>query len=199
MGPFFFEAPERSQLAVGEKGVPLKLTLAVRDEECSPVPSVKVDLWSADADGLYSGIDEEGRQDDASGNRLRGYQVTDAGGLVTFETVIPAFYSERLPHMHFMIRYKNGSVSSQLYFPQAVVAEVVQLDPYAKRGSSPVDVQSDVVLGGDVDVLKALTLDVRKDRKNSTDRVSYSANFTAAIGLPGGAKLAYFEPEDGCS
>jgi protocatechuate 3,4-dioxygenase beta subunit len=85
-----------------QTGVPLKLTINVRDasNHREPVNGVAVDIWHANAHGLYS--DETSQQaGGATGgqNFLRGYQITgkDAGihrsavaGQVSFHTIWPA-------------------------------------------------------------------------------------------------------------
>lgn len=52
---------------------------------------------------------------------LRGYQVTDANGVVTFTTIDPGWYQGRTVHFHFKLCTRAGSdqgyqFTSQLYF-----------------------------------------------------------------------------------
>ncbi|SHM53782.1 hypothetical protein [Cryptosporangium aurantiacum] len=39
---------------------------------------------------------------------LRGYQVTDASGKVTFTTIVPGWYSPRVAHIHLKV-HQGGS------------------------------------------------------------------------------------------
>ena len=60
-GPFYIYDPEvRSNITEGRPGVPVTLTLIVRDingdgGSCTPLANVAVDLWHPDGLGYYSG------------------------------------------------------------------------------------------------------------------------------------------------
>ena len=74
------------------------------------VAGARVDLWQADGEGRY----------DVAGFRLRGHQVTDAGGRFAFETVAPGRYPGRTPHIHLRVAPPSGpALTTQLYFPGA--------------------------------------------------------------------------------
>ncbi len=104
------------------EGVPTSLRLTVVDNETGdPVEGAVVYLWHCTADGRYS-IYEIADQ-----NYLRGAQVADGAGHVTFETVFPGCYPGRWPHCHFEVfgsldDASAGSAAiktSQLAFPQS--------------------------------------------------------------------------------
>ena len=104
---------------------------------CSPLAGAHVDVWHADATGLYS--DEAVLH--TSGQRfLRGYQVTGRDGAVAFRTVYPGWYPGRTPHIHVKVRTYSPagdvtlSFTSQLYFDEAVTSAVLANGPYAGRG-----------------------------------------------------------------
>ncbi len=111
-------------------GVPIAFNLSVVDATTgAPIPGAVVYLWHCTADGRYSiyEISDE--------NYLRGVQVADAAGRMTFDSVFPGCYSGRWPHAHFEI-YTSleaataGSLAiktSQLALPQAD-CEVVYAD-----------------------------------------------------------------------
>jgi protocatechuate 3,4-dioxygenase beta subunit len=72
---------------------------------------------------------------------LRGIQITDANGAVAFHTVFPGYYMGRTNHIHFRVRidgheagktYVAGHVShtGQVFFPEHVVAQLMQQEPY---------------------------------------------------------------------
>lgn len=114
-------------------GVPLTLTLKLVDTNgsCASLAGYAIYAWHCTRDGSYSmyssGITGE--------NFLRGVQVTDGNGEVTFTTIFPGCYSGRWPHVHFEI-YPSlaaatdaGTVSdyakvSQLAMPEDVCRTV---------------------------------------------------------------------------
>lgn len=148
-GPFFVVGePERSDLradsASGEArlGTPLELTFNVSqisNGACAALPGAMVDVWHCDAEGRYSGV-RDGGADTGDQNWLRGYQLTDANGLARFVTIYPGWYPGRTVHIHFKIRAQaeGGRVydfTSQLYFDEAVTADVYTQPPYNTRGA----------------------------------------------------------------
>jgi protocatechuate 3,4-dioxygenase beta subunit len=80
-------------------GVALKVTLKVVNTSggCAPLAGYLVYLWHCDNAGKYSLYTV------ATENYLRGAQLTDANGEVTFETTFPGCYDGRWPHIHFEI------------------------------------------------------------------------------------------------
>ena len=147
-GPFFVdERLLRSDLTGGTRrpgvvtGIPLRLTLrvlAVRGSACEPLAGAQVDVWHADATGLYS---DEAMLHTRGERFLRGYQTTGATGHVTFTTVYPGWYPQRAPHIHVKVRSRaaDGSAAqaftSQLYFDDAVSNAVFARGVYASRGA----------------------------------------------------------------
>ena len=109
-------------------GVQVKITLTLVNVNaaCAPLAGYAIYLWHADRQGQYSLYTA------ATESYLRGVQVTDANGQVTFTTVFPACYDGRWPHMHFEVfsslanalggRY--AVLTSQLAMPSAVCATV---------------------------------------------------------------------------
>jgi len=92
-GPYFVEKRlNRSDIRVDpstgivKAGVPLALTLRlsrISAGSCTPLGGTLVDLWHCDAGGMYSDVRD--RRFNTEGQKfLRGYQVSDASGLVTF-------------------------------------------------------------------------------------------------------------------
>jgi protocatechuate 3,4-dioxygenase beta subunit len=91
--------------------VPLTLELSVVNvNTCEPVPGAVVDIWHCDALGYYShftsaGVGGTGGGGGASGSTdnstfLRGIQLSDAEGKVTFHSLYPGFYQGRVTHIH---------------------------------------------------------------------------------------------------
>jgi protocatechuate 3,4-dioxygenase beta subunit len=114
-------------------GVPLTIQLTVTDVAGAAMAGAAVYVWHCDQSGRYSLYDV------ADQNYLRGVQVTDASGTVSFSSIFPAAYSGRWPHIHFEV-YKaiadatassNAITTSQVALPQAVCDTV-----YATAGYS---------------------------------------------------------------
>ena len=111
-------------------GLPLSLTISLVNSNlsCEPLKGYAIYIWQCDSGGNYSiyssGLSEE--------NYLRGVQVTDSNGQVTFETVFPGCYSGRYPHIHFEIypglsaatSYKNSVLIAQMAMPSAICTAV---------------------------------------------------------------------------
>lgn len=92
-------------------GVPLTLKLRVVNAQaaCAPLAGHAVYVWQCTADGLYSMY-----SDGATGeNFLRGVQVADAQGELSFTTVFPGCYPGRWPHVHFEV-YRSAAVATGL-------------------------------------------------------------------------------------
>lgn len=94
-----------------QPGIPLTLTVTVVDAKngCMPYAGAQVDIWHCNASGVYSDIASENT---ASEQWLRGYQITDATGQVTFQTIVPGWYSGRTTHIHLRIRSSYSEASS---------------------------------------------------------------------------------------
>ncbi|WP_419861701.1 intradiol ring-cleavage dioxygenase [Candidatus Palauibacter sp.] len=148
-GPFFVDAElERSDIrsdpstgAVSD-GIPLTLRFNVSRisrGDCSALPGALVDLWQCDADGVYSGVEDEGAPASAREQHfLRGYQHTDDDGTARFTTIYPGWYRQRAVHVHFKVRTEVAGqpyeFTSQLYFDEALTDKVHAQAPYAARG-----------------------------------------------------------------
>lgn len=133
-GPFYFDPRlTRPDLAEGRPGVPLTLRLQVVEAAgCALSPGARVDVWHCDAGGAYSGYESEGS---AGETFLRGTQIADADGVVTFRTLYPGWYAGRAVHIHCKAWLPDGrEVASQLYFPEALTDRVHAQPPYAQRG-----------------------------------------------------------------
>lgn len=110
-GPYYTpDSPERTSLR--EEGIAGdKLTVAgfVVDTSGKVIPEALVDVWHADADGVY----------DNEGYRLRGHQFTDDEGRYVLETIVPGLYPGRTRHIHVKAQApKREILTTQLYFPE---------------------------------------------------------------------------------
>ncbi|MDN5930375.1 MAG: intradiol ring-cleavage dioxygenase [Pseudonocardia sp.] len=131
-------------------GVPLTLTLTVVDASTgAPRPGAAVYLWHCDRAGAYSLYDVDDQ------NYLRGVQVADASGVVSFTSVFPAAYSGRWPHAHFEVyadlaaatNGDNATVTSQLALPEDACTAVYATDGYdsSVRNLAQTSLDSDMV------------------------------------------------------
>jgi protocatechuate 3,4-dioxygenase beta subunit len=89
-------------------GVPVALTISLvnTNASCAVLPGYAIYLWHCNALGKYSLYDLPAE------NYLRGVQVTDDLGQVTFLTNFPGCYSGRYPHIHFEV-YRSASTATQ--------------------------------------------------------------------------------------
>jgi protocatechuate 3,4-dioxygenase beta subunit len=138
-------------------GVPLTIRLAIQDASagCSPLAGAAVYLWQCDRDGNYSlyseGVTEQ--------NYLRGVQEAGSDGVVTFQSIFPACYSGRWPHIHFEVYPDiasatddaNKVATSQIALPEETCAAVYATDGYSQSVTNmqQVSLASDNVFGDD--------------------------------------------------
>jgi protocatechuate 3,4-dioxygenase beta subunit len=165
-------ATASSSAGAAQAGVPLSLRIVVLDGDggCVPYNGAHVDIWHANAYGLYS--DESGQMtgggtsngDTAGQNFLRGYQVTgaDAGvdaspadGRVGFRTIWPGWYNGRAIHIHVRVRAYDSSgavatnYTTQIFFSDADNRTVLTgAAPYSSRSpqDDPTSNETDNVL-----------------------------------------------------
>ncbi|CAN7210518.1 intradiol ring-cleavage dioxygenase [Microbacterium maritypicum] len=152
-------------------GVPLTFELHVFDLANGGVPfaGVAVYAWHCTAQGEYS-MYSSGLEDVTY---LRGVQVADADGRVSFTSVFPGCYSGRWPHIHFEVYPDVGSITdstaaiatSQLALPEAACTDVYAEAAYDGSASNlaQITLASDNVFGDDSAALQlaAVTGSVR--------------------------------------
>jgi protocatechuate 3,4-dioxygenase beta subunit len=138
-------------------GVPMTLELTISDLANGGVPfeGVAVYVWHCTREGGYS-LYSSGVEDQ---NFLRGVQIADAQGRVTFTSIFPACYDGRWPHIHFEVYPDQAGIAdsanviatSQVALPQDVCEQVYAEDGYeASVGNlAAVSLTSDNVFGDD--------------------------------------------------
>lgn len=143
-GPFPTKTPSSlvtSNIVSDRTGVPftIKINITNYNNNCAALAGAIVDIWHCDADGNYS---EYGGTSMQSANYtsvhfLRGRQVTDASGLVTFTSIFPGWYTGRAPHIHVHV-YSAGGTSlsiTQIAFPTDVCDTIyTTATNYYKKG-----------------------------------------------------------------
>jgi protocatechuate 3,4-dioxygenase beta subunit len=110
------------------KGVEVRLDLTVINtrSECTPVSGFAVYNWHCDRNGYYSLYTLPGE------SYLRGVQVSDDSGRLSFVTIFPGCYPGRWPHMHLEIftsveeatNGRNAILTTQLAMPRHTCNEV---------------------------------------------------------------------------
>lgn len=176
-------------------GLPLELRLTVLAYDpsaCTPIAGAQVDLWHCDATGLYSdaaSITPGGgipTTVTSGQNYLRGYQITDATGTVTFKTIYPGWYSGRSIHIHVKVREFDAAhdttteATTQLFFDDTLSDQVMSLaSPYALRPPRDTRNESDGFFINEPALLVALT------PKSATFADGYIG--TATVGIQIGA------------
>ena len=153
-GPYYFDAGQvRRDITEGKPGTPLLVELQlVEAGSCEPIRGAVVDIWHPDAAGQYSGYRGQGDNGtDTSGETfLRGTQITDANGLVEFETIYPGWYPGRTAHIHFKAYTDERTyVTSQMYFPDDITDFIYLAEPYSARGPRSTRNENDGILTGD--------------------------------------------------
>ncbi|MEU6791074.1 dioxygenase [Nonomuraea wenchangensis] len=120
LGPFYVEGPpelpQGADISGGLDGERVLADITIIDTAGVPVADAVVDVWQANKDGYY-----DVQLPDQDGPVLRGRLRADAGGRLTFWTILPAPYpipddgpvgellaaagrhSMRAPHLHFLI------------------------------------------------------------------------------------------------
>lgn len=111
-------------------GVPLQLTLSLvnTNNTCAPLAGYAVYLWHCTRDGAYSLYSNSIQNE----NYLRGVQVSDGSGLLTFTTIFPGCYSGRYPQIHFEVYpslsmatlYTNRILTSQMALARDICSTV---------------------------------------------------------------------------
>jgi protocatechuate 3,4-dioxygenase beta subunit len=137
-------------------GVPVTIDLTLQDttNNCAAGAGMAMYIWHCDRSGDYSLYS----QNAADQNYLRGVQVADQGGRLSFTSIFPACYAGRWPHIHFevfdsleaAVAGENARLTSQIALPEQACTSVYGYDTgYATsvQNMSGVTLNSDGVFG----------------------------------------------------
>lgn len=141
-GPYYIPNHlTRRNVTVGRPGLPLALHLKVENAaSCRPIAGADVEIWHADAGGVYSGFSPvmgpgPGSAVDNSKRFLRGHQRSNAHGNVVFDTIYPGWYRGRAPHIHIKVHVGGAVVhTGQLFFADRISDAVYRTTPYKSHG-----------------------------------------------------------------
>jgi protocatechuate 3,4-dioxygenase beta subunit len=131
-GPYYLSGEKlRRNITEGRPGTRLDLRLSVVDAQtCKAIKGAIVDIWHADAVGVYSGFGSGA----ASRTFMRGVQRTDKNGLAIFRTVYPGWYQGRTVHIHVKVWVGGSDVhTGQLFFSDTLTDTVYKHAPYSRR------------------------------------------------------------------
>lgn len=142
-GPFPTKSPasyNRSDITDGRSGYKLTAKITIKNTAtCAALAGAIVDIWHCDAEGNYSEYGGTGMQSTnyQSVHFLRGRQVTDANGLVTFTSIFPGWYTGRSTHIHVHVYNASGTSLkiTQIAFPEGSGSAVALVNGY-KKGMS---------------------------------------------------------------
>lgn len=139
-GPYYFDPHlVRADITEGKPGVRVELVLDLIElGSCAALANARIDVWHADAGGVYSGYAHQGDGRDVStkgATYLRGTQMTNAQGRAKFSTVYPGWYPGRTPHIHIKAFLNDTEMlTGQVYFPDALSARIYrEREPYNRR------------------------------------------------------------------
>jgi protocatechuate 3,4-dioxygenase beta subunit len=145
----------RRNIKDGRPGLTLALYVTVLDATtCKPIAGADVEIWHADASGVYSGYSGSSPPSGGGGHAtpnnskryLRGHQKSDANGRVRFDTIYPGWYRGRTPHIHLKV-HVGGSVvhTGQLFFADATSRAVYRTSKYRSHGLQDTTNRSDSI------------------------------------------------------
>lgn len=163
-GPFPTKSPasfERSDITDGRSGYKLTAKLTI-NSSCKALAGAIVDIWHCDKDGNYSEYGGSGMQSTnyQSVHFLRGRQVTDANGLVTFTSIFPGWYTGRATHIHVHVYNASGTSLkvTQIAFPEGSGTAVAIVNGYSKGMSGYTYNAADNVFSDDTNKIEIATV-----------------------------------------
>lgn len=183
-GPFPTKTPSgyvRSDITDGRPGykMTLNLTIANVNNDCSVLPGVIVDIWHCDAEGNYSEYGGSGMQSTnyQSVHFLRGRQVTDANGLVTFTSIFPGWYNGRATHVHVHVYSATGTSLkvTQIAFAEGAGSAVAIVNGYSKGLNGYTTNANDNVFSDDKNKVEVATV---------TGSIAAGFNLSIKINVP---------------
>lgn len=172
-GPYYLDLDlVRRNIKGGRSGTPLTLRFqVVNAKTCRAIPGATVDIWHADAHGVYSEVAGNG------GTFLRGVQKANSSGRVRFESIVPGWYPGRTPHIHMKVFAGGEEVhTGQVFFRPAVLRTVYAQGVYKSRGQADTSNASDSIYR---DAGTRALLSMR--RKGSTVAAGYTGSLVVGV------------------
>jgi protocatechuate 3,4-dioxygenase beta subunit len=89
----------------------------VLDANGSPLEGATVEIWQTDYQGIYDHPNDPRTSSRDPNFQSYGSVTTDANGLYSFRTIIPAAYENRPPHIHVKVKVGGTTLlTTQFYF-----------------------------------------------------------------------------------
>ncbi|KAF2023495.1 aromatic compound dioxygenase [Setomelanomma holmii] len=149
-GPYWVSGEYvRKDITDGNPGVPLTFDVQLIDTTtCEPLNKVALEAWHCNSTGVYGGVIAGGNGNQADATNInntmfRGIQVSDADGVLQFDTTFPGHYTGRATHIHILAHINatlntanstltGGHVShvGQLFFDQTLITAAEAVAPY---------------------------------------------------------------------
>jgi len=142
-GPFPTITPAswiRTDITDGRTGVAFTININImnKNANCTALQGAIVDIWHCDKDGNYSEYGGSGMQpaNYTSVHFLRGRQVTNANGQVSFTSIFPGWYTGRATHIHVHVYNTSGQslLITQISFPEGANSAVAQVSAATAYG-----------------------------------------------------------------
>ncbi|KAL1742386.1 Intradiol ring-cleavage dioxygenase, partial [Schizophyllum fasciatum] len=158
-GPYYINNElVRQDQREDQAGIPLVIDIGILDiNTCEPVPNSFVEIWAANATGVYASYPAQLGGAGGGGpppthlerNETfnRGGFPTDENGIVEFTTIYTGFYEGRCPHYHTMVHLDwsmsdNGTLVShagslahvgQFFMDEEWNDQIFALEPYTSN------------------------------------------------------------------
>jgi protocatechuate 3,4-dioxygenase beta subunit len=176
----------RNDIRENKTGTPLTVKMKILGlGNCLPMPNLRVNIWHCDKDGLYSGYSQQNNAGQAAFTYLRGYQITDANGEVSFTTIFPGWYGGRIAHIHFQVFVSSAyRAISQMCFDTDIKNAIYTANPtlYTK-GADPLTFARDNIFSdGYLTQLATLTRDTATGAYTAYLEVSIQGQGTVGVG-----------------
>eukprot|EP00934_Nitzschia_sp_Nitz4_P008293 Nitzschia sp. Nitz4//scaffold16_size188269//85726//86682//NITZ4_P3/40-4//-1//CDS//3329538616//8283//frame0 len=153
-------------------GIPINITITVYDLSNSAdgyaneYEDVEVYMWHCDTSGVYSAVDSSRQTLEGTDGQqwLRSYQVTGSDGTVTFQTILPGWYDQRVVHFHVRLRFQGTdywAATSQFFMNDTARALYEDIEPYVSDTMDKTDLLDDIHYNSlDSDVAEMLVVNM---------------------------------------
>lgn len=176
-GPYYFNTNLiREDITETKTGIPIIYNITVVDINCVPIPNALVDIWQCDKDGIYSAFSSQGTLGQTF---LRGAQMTDSNGQVSFKAIYPGWYNGRLTHLHVKIHFNNNTYVTTNFFYTDAVNQLIYSTPLYTKGQNTTTIAKDVELKGDTKRFNDLLMTFTGDTSGIV--ASYTAGINTTV------------------
>lgn len=144
-GPFPTKNPAAFQIhdiTDNRTGIPFIIELSFKNtlQNCAPAWGIVADIWHCDKDGYYSEYGGAGNpfqtKDMRNEHFLRGRQITNPDGVLSYKSIFPGWYDGRATHIHVHVYDHKGKslLITQIAFPEGANSAVNQVNASTANG-----------------------------------------------------------------